>query len=422
MEHTKFLIIGAGVTGLAFADHLLSDDYQIIEGAPSIGGYCKTVKQDGFVWDYSGHFFHFRHPELESHLRSRMDADSIATVQKSSKIYWNGCWIDFPFQNNIHQLPREDFIDCIHDLILREPLGDANFHDMLYSRFGAAICDRFLIPYNEKLYATDLRLLEAGAMGRFFPDGDATSIVRGFKSQSSSSYNSTFIYPAGGAIEFVNALARHVPSERIHTSEEVQQIDLTARVATTSKRRIRYEHVISSAPLPALLSLCSLPFEPEHFSWNKVAVFNLGFDRKGPPGIHWAYFPQRDIAFYRVGFYDNIRGDSRMSLYVEVGLQHDADVAAPRMRDLKDQVLDHLGRVGIVDDQRLVSSHQVVMDPAYVHVTSAALEDIQRFRAVLGSNDVYSIGRYGGWTYCSIEDNMIESRYLAETFNAVSGL
>jgi hypothetical protein len=25
---------------------------------------------------------------------------------------------------------------------------------------------------------------------------------------------------------------------------------------------------------------------------------------------------------------------------------------------------------------------------------------------------VYSIGRYGGWTYCSIEDNIVEARAL----------
>jgi NADH:ubiquinone oxidoreductase subunit 2 (subunit N) len=34
-----------------------------------LGGYCKTVKRDGFVWDYSGHFFHFKHPEIERWLR-----------------------------------------------------------------------------------------------------------------------------------------------------------------------------------------------------------------------------------------------------------------------------------------------------------------------------------------------------------------
>jgi hypothetical protein len=29
---------------------------------------------------------------------------------------------------------------------------------------------------------------------------------------------------------------------------------------------------------------------------------------------------------------------------------------------------------------------------------------------------VHSIGRYGGWTYCSIEDNIVEARTLVGTF------
>ena len=51
------IIIGAGATGLSYAA-FTGNDYCIIEADNSIGGYCKTVKQDGFVWDYSGHFFH----------------------------------------------------------------------------------------------------------------------------------------------------------------------------------------------------------------------------------------------------------------------------------------------------------------------------------------------------------------------------
>jgi hypothetical protein len=34
-------------------------------------------------------------------------------------------------------------------------------------------------------------------------------------------------------------------------------------------------------------------------------------------------------------------------------------------------------------------------------------------RQTLGAAGVYSVGRYGGWTYCSIEDNLIETQELA---------
>ena len=142
-----------------------------------------------------------------------------------------------------------------------------------------------------------------------------------------------------------------------------------------------------------------------------VEVFNLGFDRKGPEGIHWIYYPEREISFYRVGFYDNIFGDPRMSLYVELGRPRggtpaDADATLAR-------VLEDLRRVGVVDGHELVDFHRVVLDPAYVHITEASIRDVREKREALAERGVYSIGRYGAWTYCSIEDNIVEAWELA---------
>jgi len=52
------------------------------------------------------------------------------------------------------------------------------------------------------------------------------------------------------------------------------------------------------------------------------------------------------------------------------------------------------------------------MDPAYVHITQRSLAEVARTRVELQKHGVHSIGRYGGWTYCSIEDNIVEARTL----------
>jgi hypothetical protein len=38
--------------------------------------------------------------------------------------------------------------------------------------------------------------------------------------------------------------------------------------------------------------------------------------------------------------------------------------------------------------------------------------------AALAEHGVHSIGRYGGWTYCSIEDNIVEARALVASWGA----
>ncbi len=409
------VVIGAGVSGLGFANwwRERGGDTLVLEAESEPGGYCRTVVQDGFVWDYSGHFFHFKDPSIEAWLRARMPGQDIRTVVKRSSIRYAGRDIDFPFQKHIHQLPHAEFLECLVDLYFR-PTGDApprSFGEMLYRRLGVAITEKFLRPYNEKLYAIDLDRLDVDAMGRFLPRADIADIIANMRPGAvENSYNATFTYPAGGAVQYIRALLHDLPAESVACDEPVTAIDLAAREVVTTRRRIKYSHVVSSAPLPALARMAGIAHDPV-FTSNQVLVFNLGFDRKGPRDIHWMYFPDPATVFYRVGWYDNIIESDRMSLYVEIGAPHGAtvDVAA-----LRERVLADLRRAGIVTDHQLVSHHHVVLDPAYVHITQASLAEAARVRSLLAAQDVHSVGRYGGWTYCSIEDNLLETRALAK--------
>jgi protoporphyrinogen oxidase len=412
VERTRYLIVGAGVTGLAFADALQDDDYLVVEAENEIGGYCRTVERDGFVWDYSGHFFHFRHPEIEKQLVDRMEGE-VLRVQRDSRIWYGDRFVDYPFQKNIHQLPEAEYQECVRGLEERTEVDGQSFRDMLYARYGQGITDKFLLPYNEKLYAIDLRRLDADAMGRFFPHASVEEILKRSEASRADGYNATFTYPARGAIQYVEALAEGVDRARISLNERVARIDLEHKVATTTRRTIRYDHLISSAPLPRLLDACALEYDPDILSHNKVLVFNLGFDRKGPRDVHWIYYPQRELSFYRVGFYDNIFGSARMSLYVEIGLPRDAQIDADDRGALKARVLGDLQACGVVDGQSLVASHDVLLDPAYVHITTESEALAGAKKSLLAVHDVHSIGRYGGWTYCSIEDNIVEARALA---------
>ena len=121
-----------------------------------------------------------------------------------------------------------------------------------------------------------------------------------------------------------------------------------------------------------------------------------------------------------MGFYDNIWPTDRMSLYVEVGCRADADLSCDAIAAMRERVLADLVSTGIVDGQRLVASHHVVLDPAYVHVTQASADDVIEQKEVLAARGAHTIGRYGSWTYCSIEDNIVEARRLAELFNRSS--
>ena len=76
--------------------------------------------------------------------------------------------------------------------------------------------------------------------------------------------------------------------------------------------------------------------------------------------------------------------------------------------------LESLKKANIITDHELVSHCSIVMDPAYVHVSEKSNKIKKVTFDELSKHDVYSIGRYGDWKYCSIEDSMVDAIELAE--------
>lgn len=408
------VIIGAGISGLTFAN-FTKRDYLIFEADNIIGGYCKTIKQDGFTWDYSGHFFHFQNKWLEEYLTKNIPIENIVNCKKQTQIYYKDSYIDFPFQKNIHQLEKQEFIDCLYDLFAIKDTDFFNFKEMLYAKFGKSIAEKFLIPYNEKLYACNLNTLDKDAMGRFFPYADKEDIILNFKRIDNNSYNSYFTYSKQGACDYINSLMKNIDEKKVILSEKVLSVDLDKKIIHTNKRQIVFENLISTIPFPKLLNLCQINFNNNIYNWNKVLVFNLGFNKKGKDKInHWVYYPEEKYCFYRVGHYDNILSESRMSLYVELGFKKDEEID---IYFYKQKVLNDLKKAQVIFDEELVSSHHVIMDPAYVHIKQESISDVIKQKKTLSLHNTYSIGRYGSWTYSSIEDNILEAIDLANRLN-----
>lgn len=407
------LIIGAGITGLSYAMFCNHNDYLVLESQGRIGGYCKTTRRNGFVWDYSGHFLHFQDKSIKDIVTENISKEDLLEIVKHTQISYKKRLIDFPFQKNIHQLPKQEFINCLYDLFFNKVDKYDTFQEMLYCKFGCAIADKFLIPYNSKLYACNLNTLDKEAMGRFFPFAEKEDIIRNFKDNNNQSYNSKFVYPKFGAIQYIESIASRLDNEKIHLNCSIEKIDVRNHVAyTNTEDAIKYDRLISTIPFPTLLQMCNIAYDKNIYSWNQVLVFNLGFAKQGnDTQNHWLYFPEKKYSFYRIGFYSNILQQNRMSLYVELGFNNKEQINPTEWLPI---VQKDLIKAGILsDDNDLVDYEAIIMNPAYAHINSHSVVDVQKKKQLLAQNDIYSIGRYGSWTYCSIEDNIIEAKELA---------
>lgn len=413
------LIIGGGISGLTLTNYIT--DYLIVEKDSSLGGYARTHYVDDYIWDYAGHFFHFKTDEFKSMFINSMDKNDYIIKNKNTYIYFEDKLIDYPFQMNIHELSKDKFIDCLYDLFNKqEKEVYNNFLDMLYGKFGISITEMFLKPYNEKLYATDLTKLDKDAMGRFFPYANISEIINNMKNHSNTSYNNTFMYPKKGAQVIVNKLCEKVDMNKVMLNTSVTSIDLNKKEVTLStKEVISYNNLINTIPFNKFLSLLNIQeytnFSNE-LSYNKVLVFNLGFDKKSTyNNTDWIYFPDKNINFYRAGFYDNILSTDKLSMYIEIGYSKESIIDESTINKELSLTLDNLKKCKIIDDTfKLVKYESIIMDPAYVHIDTLHDKLVKEIINDLETKNVYSVGRYGSWTYSSMEDAMLQSKELVE--------
>lgn len=420
----KNLVIGAGLSGLSFAFFSKNKDYLILEQESTPGGYCRTIPNDDYVWDYAGHFYHFNAEKYKKLFTSLIQPEEIVYQKKNTKIFYGEKLIDYPFQTNIHELEQNEFIDCLYDLYFREKDREFdNFLDMLYVKFGKSITEKFLRPYNEKLYATDLHELDKEAMGRFFPYADMDAVMKSMKNVTEKTYNDEFLYLKKGTGYFIDRLFDQIDKNKVLFNERVLSIDRKNKIVKTeSGKTIHYENLINSAPFNQFIKLIDdeeLNALSNELSYNKVLVFNIGFDRPSKKFTqeHWVYFPDKTLNFYRIGFYNNILNQDKLNVYVEIGFPKNTQNI--NIEKEFNETIDGMRRVGIIDEStKVVDKCTLVMDPAYVHISVKNDQKVKDIFKELEKENIYSLGRYGRWTYNCMEDCMALADDLANKLDA----
>ena len=106
----KYLILGAGPAGLAFAHRLRQNgesSFLILEQESSAGGLCRSAEVDRAPFDIGGgHFLDVRIPEVNQFLFEFMPESEWIKYNRDSRIEINGVTINHPIEANIWQIGR----------------------------------------------------------------------------------------------------------------------------------------------------------------------------------------------------------------------------------------------------------------------------------------------------------------------------
>ncbi|MBN1549644.1 FAD-dependent oxidoreductase [Candidatus Babeliales bacterium] len=426
----KIVIIGAGPTGLSAAYHLEKKgffDYKIFEKERMPGGLCRSIQQDGFTFDFTGHLLHVNNPYFSSFLEKLVGFHNLNSITRRSFIYSHGTYTRYPFQSNLFGLPDEVIVDCIEGYATRKKKKTQNksFHEWVLENFGNGMGKHFFFPYQKKIFSYDLHKISAAWTGRFVPKTTLRDIIRGSLRDmhaASVGYNANFFYPKTEGISFwVNQIAQQLESP-IYTDFCVEEIDVSQKCITfTNGHTEHYEHLITTMPLDRLIhslkESSAMHLEPaaNKLLCNKVVNFNLGIAHADVSSKHWIYYPEQHYPFYRIGFYHNFAESlvpyGHSSLYGELAYLNETpkQITAKVRRSIKEAK-----KVLGINSRDIATEAILPIEHAYVIYDFWREKHLPKIHATLHDHQIHSIGRYGEWKYASMQESVLDGKAVID--------
>jgi protoporphyrinogen oxidase len=431
LERHPTLIVGGGLTGISAALHL-KNDYVLAERDDSLGGLARTDEKQGFYFDRTGHWLHLRDPEMMA-LVARLPGLRWSEVERISKIYSHGRFIQYPFQSNFHGLPKDVVFECLHGyveaLVGRQAEAPRNFEEYVLHHFGKGIAEHFMIPYNSKLWGVHPREITSAWCSRFLPIPSREQVLAGAigAGKDNVGYNVRFRYPEHGGIgAFSAALAAELDPQRVNLNTSIEKIDHLGYQLQMGGESVDYHALITTMPLPKLIdTMDDVPGEVlkavSQLRATSVRYLDVATRKPPPQDYHWVYTPEMHLPFYRVGVYSNavpsMAPAGCASLYVELSDRDaPADQEAATAEALR--ALVEIGAIGAVEDVVFADLREI--EVAYVIFDEHYEASLKCIFEWLESRRIYSCGRYGAWIYNSMEDSLLAGKAVAEHVDALA--
>lgn len=450
------LIIGGGPTGLSAAYHSGADTV-LLERNATVGGWCRSLNDAGFTFDYAGHIMFSNDPYVLK-LYDILLGDNQHWQMREAWVYSKQVFTRYPFQGALYGLPPEVIKECIVGAIdarygnlastceagtVEDCCADGtsdvanagtsarqektqSFEEFIYKVWGSGIAKHFAIPYNKKLWTVPLSEMETSWLGGRVPLPDLGEIIDGALQPVARPMgpNARFGYPRkGGFQSLVSGFLPHIKGKVELNADVVQVLPKEHAVALADGRRFLYENLISTMPLPELIKLIGAEAPDEvraaahglrHIS---IRCVNIGIARTNVTDKHWIYYPE-DSIFHRIF----VQGNASPECNAPGGFGFTCEISYSPWKPLPidgdaliQRCIDDCIAVGMINaDDKVLVANQVDMPYAYVVYDHQRARNVAVVRAWLEQHDIVLAGRYSEWEYYNSDHAFLAGRKAAD--------
>jgi len=261
-----------------------------------------------------------------------------------------------------------------------------NFEDWVRNYLGDKIADNYMIPYNKKLWCTDISKLNTDWLSKV-PQTDIKLILKTII-EKKSNFNedvishSTVLYPKyGGFQTIVDSVVKHVIDHvKLNTKVDILEYENGEWLIN---KKYKAKKIINTIPWP-LLKITGLPtFDfDEEFSNLEVLSNVISLWEREPYDheMHWMYIPDENVEQHREFYIKNIAPHSK-----EGGVMTDINYKRWLENGKK-------WKAGTPLDEH-------INEFSYPLPTNVYKKSIQNIVNFTKQYNLFGLGRWGQWSY-----------------------
>lgn len=423
MNVDPLVIVGAGPGGLSLARHY-PGECVVLERTREVGGLSRSVEIGGGMFDIGGHSFHTPHEAVRDFVRGLMD-DNWSSQQRDARVWFDGQLIPYPFQMHFASLGDSPVVEECRAGVPQATENAGNFEEWIVARFGEGVARHFMLPYNRKLWARDLKRMSREWVGERVAAAEDKA-QGGPPARKPLQPDSRIGYPMeGGFGAIFERMAEGVP---IDFGCEVTEINPEARTVTSADGRERaWSRLASTMPVPLLLravrgtppALIAAADRLETVAL-RVLMILVGDSLPGAP--QRVYVSDPSIPPHKIAF-NHTSSDALRRRPVHAIM---CEIAHSETKPLSDEAEIEAATIGWLRESGLIPPHAAILRvvhcdvpygyPVYTHERPAIMAAIRTYLEPLG---IHTFGRFGGWDYANSDECIRQGMELARRLSPV---
>jgi len=314
MIKVKYVILGAGPSGLSLANRLLElgeESFIVLERENQAGGLCRSKEVDGSPLDIGGgHFLDVRAKQVLKFVFKFMPESEWQQFDRKSKIQLDNYEINYPYEANIWQMPVDEQVKHLISIMNagcnQGKDMPAKFTKWITWKLGDIIAENYMLPYNRKIFAPHLD--ELGTYWLYkLPNVSFEDTLRSclmHQPQGNLPAHAQFLYPKKyGYGELFLRMADNL-GDRLLLNTPLQSFDVES---LTINHTFQADMVISTIPWSEFLGKSTIPASIRA-SINQLKYTSVDieyFPERADTDSHWTYFPSSSLSYHRVLYRHN---------------------------------------------------------------------------------------------------------------------